>query len=362
MLIVQNHTHPATIRNAIVDLIAAGVAQLKVAAAYTTTSGSNMLLESVAQSVGHAALAAMPKTLITSLDYGITEPQALDDWLSLDNASVRVAGASGIAAGTTVPVRAFHPKVYAFHVGDQTSGVLVASANLTGRGFTSNVEAGWLSHGTPSTEVDAAFFLLTEGTEPLTNELLTAYDHLRSAQPPGTPSPDDGQPVTPFRPVTGPLPLFRQAVETGQVDLAAFNEMWVQVEALQGGSQNQLELPRQGHRFFGLTFSQHSAPQAVIGYPPLRIGSRVWNNRPLTWHGNNGMERFNLPTWAQGGPDYSDSAVMFRRLSDASFELITTPLDSDLAHAWAHASQQAGDLFRLGAHATTRLVGLLRPL
>ena len=220
MLIIQNHTHPATIRNSIVDLIAAGVAELKVAAAYTTTSGSNMLLESVAQSVGHAALAAMPKSLITSLDYGITEPQALDDWLSLDNASVRVAGASGIAAGTTVPIRAFHPKVYAFHFGNQTSGVLVASANLTGRGFTSNVEAGWLSHGTPSTEVDAAFSLLAEGTEPLTDELLTAYDHLRSAQRPGALGPDDGQPVTPFRPVTGPLPLFRQAVETGQVDLA----------------------------------------------------------------------------------------------------------------------------------------------
>ena len=359
MLIVQNHMHPATIRNAIVDLIADGVAELKVAAAYTTTSGTNMLLDSVAQSVGDVAFAAMPKTLITSFDYGITEPQALDHWLSHGHATVRVSGASSIAAGTTVPARAFHPKVYAFHVGDQTSGVLVASANLTGRGLTSNVEAGWVRHGAPSVEVDSAFSLLTEGTEPLTSDLLAAYDQLRSAQPPVAPGPDDGQPVTPFTPLTGSLPLFRQAVETGQVDLATFDEMWVQVEALQGGSQNQLELPRRGHRFFGLSFSQYGAQHAVVGYPALRRGSRVWDNRPLTWHGNNRMERFNLPTRAQGGPDYSDSAVMFRRLSDASFELIAAPLDSDLAHSWAHASQQAGNLFRLGAHATTRLVGLL---
>ena len=359
MLIVQNHTQPARIRNAIVDLIAAGVAELKVAAAYTTASGSKILLDSVAQSVGHASFTAMPKTLVTSLDYGITEPQALADWFSLDHATVRIAGAGGIAAGTTVPSRAFHPKVYAFHVGDQTSGVLVASANLTGRGLTNNVEAGWLYQGVPSTEVDAAFSLLCADTQPLTQDLLSAYEHLRTTQSPPTHGTDDGQPVTPFTPAIGPLPLFRQAVETGQVDLAGFDEMWVQVEALQGGSQNQLELPRRGHRFFALTFTQYDEPHAIIGYPPLRIGSELWNNRPLTWHGNNRMERFNLPTQAQGGPDYSDSAVMFRRLSDASFELVATPLDSDLAHAWAHASQEAGNLFRLGAHATTRLVGLL---
>ncbi|MDE0064743.1 MAG: phospholipase D family protein, partial [Gammaproteobacteria bacterium] len=167
MLIVQNQTHPATIRNAIADLIADGVAEIKVAAAYTTVSGSKMLLDSVADSVGAAAFSAMPKTLVTSFDYGITEPQALDDWLSLGHASVRVSGASQIAAGTTVPARAFHPKLYAFHVGDQTSGVLVASANLTGRGLTSNVEAGWVQHSAPSAQVDTAFSLLIADTDPL---------------------------------------------------------------------------------------------------------------------------------------------------------------------------------------------------
>lgn len=360
MLVIQSHTRPARIRNAIVDLIAAGVAEIKVAAAYTTTSGSKMLLDSVTQSVGDAWFSTMPKMLVTSFDFGITEPEALANWLSLENASVRVAGAQAIAAGNTTPARAFHPKIYTFHVGDQTSSVLVTSANLTARGFTSNTETGWLHYGVDSSAVDQAFSVLCMDTEPLTQNLLNAYEQLRKTQPLPTQSANHAQPVTPFAPGKDLLPLFRNAVETGQVDLFAFEDLWIQVEALQGGSQSQLELPRRGHRFFGFTFTQYNKPQNVtIGYPPLRMGSSIWTNRPLTWHGNNRMERLNLPTQIQGGPNYSNSAVMFRRLPSGHFELIVTPLDSDLAHAWAHASKEAGTLFRLGAHATTRLVGLL---
>ena len=71
------------------------------------------------------------------------------------------------------------------------------------------------------------------------------------------------------------------------------------------------------------------------------------------------MERLNLPTRTQGGPAYADSAIMFRRLAEGYFELIVTPLNSDLARAWGQASSQTGNLYRLGGPATSRLVGLL---
>jgi hypothetical protein len=61
----------------------------------------------------------------------------------------------------------------------------------------------------------------------------------------------------------------------------------------------------------------------------------------------------------QGGFDYADTAVMFRRLADGSFELIVTPWDSDLARSWRQASAQKQTLFRLGTIATNRIVGLL---
>ncbi len=155
-------------------------------------------------------------------------------------------------------------------------------------------------------------------------------------------------------------PLFRVAIETGAVNPANYSAMWIHGEALQGGSRNQLELPRGGHRFFGFVFTQYDYPHNLtIGEPVLRSGARSWNDRRLTWHGNNRMERMNLPTATQGGFEYADTAVMFRRLADSSFELIVTPWDSDLARSWWQASAQRQALFRLGTVATSRVVGLL---
>lgn len=91
----------------------------------------------------------------------------------------------------------------------------------------------------------------------------------------------------------------------------------------------------------------------------LRSGGQAWNDRLLAWHGDNKMERMNLPTAAQGGFDYADTAVMFRRLTDGSFELIVTAWDSDLARSWRQASAERQTLFRLGTVATERVVGLL---
>ena len=71
------------------------------------------------------------------------------------------------------------------------------------------------------------------------------------------------------------------------------------------------------------------------------------------------MERINLPTRSQGGFSYENSAILFRRLPDGSFELVVAPWDSDLARAWRQASTQQGLLFRLGTIATSRLVGVI---
>jgi hypothetical protein len=136
--------------------------------------------------------------------------------------------------------------------------------------------------------------------------------------------------------------------------------MWIQGEALQGGSRNQLELPRGAHRFFAYVFDQYDYPDKItIGQPLLRSGAQIWSDRLLTWHGNNKMERMNLPTLAQSGFNYADTAVMFRRLKDGSFELIVTPWESNLARSWRQASAQRHTLFRLGTAANSRTVGLL---
>ncbi|MGE0252974.1 MAG: phospholipase D family protein [Alphaproteobacteria bacterium] len=361
MLIVQNAMEPASLRNALVDMVATGATDIRVASAYVTLGGAHILLSAVAGAVGPAAFAAMPKILVTSFDFGITEPQALQHWRALANSTVLVSGAQKLVQGSLMPQRAFHPKLYVFGSNPQTCSTLVGSANLTSRGFSVNTEAAWVQHGVPRATADVAFEKVFFGTAALTDDLLAAYAALRQVQPPPPEIEQEAQPVAAPEPVAGAaLRLFRLAIANGEIDPGDFSSMWVQGEKLQGGSGNQLELPRGGHRFFGFDFDQYDYPKNItIGEPVLRTGSQTWNDRLLTWHGDNGMERMNLPTAAQGGFDYANTAVMFRRLTDGSFELIVTPWDSDLARSWRQASAQRRTLFQLGKIATNRIVGLI---
>ena len=318
MLVIQNSIAPANIRHALVDLAGNDTTDLRIASAYVTRSGSNVLLNAVGSALGEEAFAAIPKLLVTSFDFGLTDPIALRDWLDLDNALVMVAGVSLLEDGSLIPTRAFHPKMYAFGKHDATYNVLVGSANLTGRGLSVNAEAAWSQHDVPSGQVDAAFARTRHETLELTTDILAAYQALRQQRPPPPELEPETQPVEPPAPLAGAqLPLFRIAIETGALNPAAYNSMWIHGEGLQGGSRNQLELPRGAHTFFGFQFDQYEYPHNLtIGEPLLRSAGRVWDNRPLTWHGNNRMERLNLPTLAQGGFNYADTAVMFRRLPD----------------------------------------------
>ena len=361
MLIIQNSTAPAKIRHAVVDLVGQNTKELRIASAYVTRSGSKVLLDAVSNAVGEAALRDMSKTLVTSVDFGLTEPRALQDWLNLTNTKVFVAGAERLQEGSLVPARAFHPKLYAFRKNDQSYNVLVGSANLTGRGMSVNAEAAWAQHDVPSTAIDSAFGQTLHEAVDLSADLLESYVKLRKRQPPPREiGPEAERVAPPDHVVEGDLPLFRTSIETGTINPADYSSLWVQGEGLQGGSQNQLELPRGAHTFFGFQFDRYDFPHNLtIGKPLLRSGSKSWDDRPLTWHGNNRMERLNLPTVTQGGFRYVDSGLMFRRLPDASFELIVTPWESDIARAWRQASAQSRRLFRLGQVATRRIVGLI---
>lgn len=238
---------------------------------------------------------------------------------------------------------------------------MVGSANLTSRGFSVNTEAAWVQQGIARDDADEAFDKARLETTALTDDLLAAYAALRQAQPPPPEIEQEAQPVAATAQVAGgALPLFRVAIETNAINSADYAAMWVHGEALQGGSSNQLELPVGGHRFFGFMFDQYDYPHNLtIGEPVLRSGERVWDDRRLTWHGNNRMERMSLPTAAQGGLNYADTGVMFRRLTNGSFELIVAPWESDLARSWRQASAHRQTLFRLGTVATNRVVGLL---
>ena len=114
-----------------------------------------------------------------------------------------------------------------------------------------------------------------------------------------------------------------------------------------GGSGNQLELPRGANRFFGFDFDDYGDSHEVIGYPAITAAGRRWDDRPLTWHGNNKMERINLPTRAKGGFLYANAAILFRR-HVRGFELVVAPWNHGRAIAWRQASANSARVYRLG--------------
>lgn len=148
-------------------------------------------------------------------------------------------------------------------------------------------------------------------------------------------------------------------IADGAVDPRSYDGFWVEAGSMSsGGSANQLELPRGANRFFGYTFTEYNEGEVTpIGVVNLSAGSRLWANRPLRWHGDNAMERLNLPTVSKGGFVYRDTAVMFRR-TEGGFALEVAPWKSELAASWRAASRVAGTLYRLGSR-TSRICGFV---
>lgn len=356
MFIVQNRAQPGEIQNALHDLMRDGVESVRVCSAYVTRKGSELLYDAIRRSNPNADQDSVSKTIVASLDFGTTEPQALEYWREIPGSQIWVAGADLLERGNLNPKVAFHPKVFAFGRPNGTVGSLTGSANLTSRGLTINSEAAWcVSEHRSHHEVDAAWRSITQGTTRLTQDLLDRYRSLRERTIRGqraretqrVPEPEIGQ--------LGDYQPFGEAV----ANPGRYGRMWIEARQLQGGSHTQLELPRGSHSFFGAMQIPAEADQVVhLAELVLTSGQTSWPNCPLTWHPNNQMERINLPSRARGGYDYGDSLILFRRLEDGRFELQVHPWDSDSCRAFVEASRMGELLFWVGRK-SDRLYGLL---
>ena len=352
MYIVQSQRRPAAIQDALRDLMRDGLSRVRICSAYLSLMGSRMMLDAIERNAPDGDSENVRTTVVTSLDFGLTEPAALRMWHGRQ-ADVHVAGTAALDRGTLMPETAFHPKFYVFDRPDGKVASLVTSANLTNRGLTINSEVGWADRSADAGATDRAWCAAVELAVPLTEDILRRYEELRMsvrerahdmAPVPRPPSPAE------------PLASFGDAA----IDLGRYNQMWVQSFEMSGGSATQLELPRGAHRFFGAAAADYEALDVdAIAEPTLVAGSREWERRPLRWHGNNRMERINLPSAASGGFDYTQSMILFRRLRADRYELRVHRWDSDTARACLDASRQRRLLFRVGQTNTSRLAGLI---
>ncbi len=356
MFIVQNTARPGEIQNALFDLMRPGIESIRVCSAYVSLSGSHLLFDGISRSARDGDHETVRKTIVASLDFGLTDPAALEFWRNLRNTDVFVAGVSLLQQGNLIPAAAFHPKLYIVGRPNGSVGSLVGSANLTNRGLTINAEVAWLQGEHVQTDhVNDAWGVAVQPAVPLTPEILDGYRALRARTTPQHPT-EELEPVPP--PQIGTLGQYTPFGDA-PVDPSAFSQMWVQSRGLQGGAQTQLELPRGAHRFFGATYTGYDFTHVDhIAEPVLVSGGREWRDRPLTWHGDNAMERINLPSRSMGGFDYADSLILFRRIGPNTFELRVHRWDSDSARACIAASQRLGLVFRVGRN-SNRLAGFI---
>ncbi|MGH9380584.1 MAG: phospholipase D family protein [Thermoanaerobaculia bacterium] len=349
-LIYQSPVQANVVFEALSNAVSPATTAFRAAVAYVTREGARRLVDELAARVG-STWPAIPKMLVTCFDFGTTEPGALE-YLRSSGFEVRIAnlGADGAIRIMSNP-SSFHPKVY-LASDDVTVHAVIGSANLSRRALSVNSEAVTAVDLDPEHAKTIWDEIATNSVE-LTSDLLQAYVDVRPRQ--RVAPPPDEPPVPPPAP-PGALPEFRAVIEAGGVNPAEYLAFWVEVGGPSGGSGNQLELPRRAQRFFGYDFDDYDDKHHVVGEPVLTTATGAWSRR-LTWHGNNMMERINLPTTAQSGMVYGHQVVLFQR-SGASFEITVAAPGSARAERWREESAAAGTLYRFSG-GSNRLCGLI---
>lgn len=332
------------------------VTGVRVAVAYTSRRGCESLIDVLKRRLGRRWGAAH-KALITSFDFYITEPDALD-----------IAHRAGFAVyrGWS-PGFAFHPKLYVLDTTAGEARILIGSANLTDAAHNDNTELGItlnLSGGSPELQaLDDAWKRLIDGAQPLGGTEIARYrgDRARNA-PKRRPTPR--RPRAPRPPAFGRLPRFPDEVSAGRIHPGRFRAFWIQAGAMSSSeSHNQLELPRFANLFFGFSFNAHATTPRLqpIGTVRLAMGSQAWPAQPLNWRGSpkmNKMERIYLPTVPQGGLDYANTGVLFTRVRRGSAGFVVVPWSAATAQGWVRTSASRGLLFSVG-RSSPRICGFL---
>jgi len=355
----QSSRCPSQVLFAFDDIATSDVEHIRWAVAYSTYAGCDRLVKRIINRIGAEKWNDIDKQFVTSLDYGLTEPNALEYLKKIPKSKVFVANPGVANRPGFRPARAYHPKLYLFN-GPTKSGYVVGSANLTNSALISNTEVVLAGNEEPTNGGwDQAWRELLRDASPLTDELIREYrDNWKRPSTKHVVVPDP-TPVAPSIDKKEKL-SFWEAIESGAINAQAFSHLWVEAGSmLSGGSNNQLELPRGANQFFGFDFTQYGTSKKAepIGKPLLTLKGTPWTDRKLTWHGHNRMERLNLPTLAQGGFDYSWTSVLFRRHS-GGFEIDVLPWDDDGAVACRAASVEQDSVFRLGERSTSRICGL----
>lgn len=364
---IQNKVKPSTILFSFDRVLKEGLISVNWAVAYATKSGCEDLIQTIVNKVGTDVWARCSKEFVISIDFGHTEPGALELLRGLENSSVSIANPDLLARGHLRPNTAYHPKLYCFQYENEI-GMVSGSANLTKAALHKNTElVNSLLIEKSEINFNELWTDVQSGSVILTDELLDRYKYLRRLAksafiPRAEPIDDLDVIATPYQEAedslytpdstellqshddTSGVPWLWGAISTGTnpVNPMDYDHFWVNAGSMSSSaSHNQLELGRGSNIFFGYNYRNFISEGSVItlGQIRVKINHEMYEDasRIYKWHPNNMMERVNLPTYRMANVEYQHKCLLFKR-KDGYFELIIADWDSEEAISWRSAS------------------------
>lgn len=280
--------------------------------AYMTLSGC----AEFQRRVGPAFWNSVETKWLTGIDYGRTQPAALEFISSKANSALRVFhGSNVVQTAGFVPSQDFHMKTCVLsNEANGVRGVVIGSGNFSMSGLVSNIEGGASLVVTTEAEFQdtlaatvGAIAELWDQSTPV-EELVEEYEELWTSLDVDAAADDEAE-------------------EVSAVEADAF---WIDVGYVtrnrgQNKPGNQIDMPRGVHQFFGLAEPANIGPNTVIGDVHF-----AGPGDPVTRHlrlGNNLMEKITLPLPENYGFGAYDGKILEFRRAEVGFELATFELD-----------------------------------
>lgn len=178
-IFTQNSRCPSQILFAFDEVADTGVEQVRWAVAYSTQSGCRRLVDRISTRIGKSQWEKCNKQFIISVDFGLTDPRALEFLAALPKSKVYIANPEVISKPGLLPDKSYHPKLYLFDTAKST-GYVIGSANLTDSALIANTEVVTVGEDEPTNSTWSGLWneLLFDAA-PLTVALLEEYRRKR---------------------------------------------------------------------------------------------------------------------------------------------------------------------------------------
>jgi hypothetical protein len=354
--------------DAVVKALAAGAStaaydRLRAAYAYATAGGALLLaqrLEAVA-----TAWATSEKRWLVSLDWGHTEPEALEFLAAIPNSQVRIPNATQVLASNLTPRRCFHPKTLlldqARRADRPPATMAIGSANMTVSGLRFGHEhvsvATWLPGPlsaaarlelTAMQAQAARMDLVWRGSRVADRRLIAEYKEIRARVRVRPRRGSEGSEDSSDRVRVLERTLHMTYSRIAQ--LRAASNLWVEIRYVNanrgvGVEGNQADLVAGTRAFFGLDPSR-KARNTPLGSIKISYAGRE-SVRNLRF-GNNQMDKLDLPIpGVDGPPSYRNEVLRFERMADGTYRL-SLGTAADVAR-WKRLSDVSGTRFRMGS-------------